>query len=58
MHFPKHRTKYEESGNLNIAETQGTVAETQRLTCVSVSGYITVSHVSVDAFLTEPEHFF
>ena len=53
-----HRTKYQESGNLNIAETQGTVAETQRLTRVSVSGYITVSHVSVAAFSTEPEHFF
>ena len=53
-----HKTKYQESGNLNIAETQGTVAETQRLTRVSVSGYITVSHVSVAAFSTEPEHFF
>ena len=53
-----HRTKYQESGNLNIAETQRTVAETQRLTRVSVSGYITVSHVSVAAFSTEPEHFF
>ena len=54
----KHRTKYEESGNLNIAETRGTVAETQRLTRVSVNGYITVSVVSVAAFSTEPEHFF
>ena len=45
-----HRTKYQESGNLNIAETRGTVAETQRLTRVSVSGYVAVS--------TEPEHFF
>ena len=53
-----HRTKYQESGNLNIAETRGTVAETQRLTRVSVSGYITVSHVSVAAFSTEPEYFF
>jgi len=53
-----HRTKYQESGNLNIAETRGTVAETQRLTSVSVSGYITISHVSVAAFSTEPEHFF
>ena len=53
-----HRTKYQESGNLNIAETPGTVAETQRLTRVSVSGYITVSHVSVAMFSTEPEHFF
>ena len=53
----KHRTKYQESGNLNIAETRGTIAETQRLTRVSVSGYITVSHVSVAAFSMEPEHF-
>ena len=52
-----HRTKYQESF-INIAETRGTVAETQRLTRVSVSGYITVSHVSVAAFSTEPEHFF
>ena len=49
--YCQHRTKYQESGNLNIAETQ-------RLTRVSVSGYITVSHVSVAAFSTEPEHFF
>ena len=53
-----HRTKYQESGNINIAETRGTVVETQRLTRVSVSVYITVSHVSVAAFSTEPEHFF
>ena len=53
-----HWTKYQESGNLNIAETRGTVAETQRLTHISVSGYVTVSHVSVAAFSTEPEHFF
>jgi len=38
--FHRHRTKYEESGNLNIAETQR------------------LRHVSVDAFSTEPEHFF
>ena len=37
-----HRTKYEESGNLNIAETRGTITETRRLTRVSVSGYITL----------------
>ena len=53
-----HRTKYQESGNINIAETRGTVVETQRLTRVSVSVYITVSHVSVAAFSTELEHFF
>ena len=53
----ERRTKYEESGNLNIAETRGTVAETLRLTRLSVSGYITFSHVSVAAFSTEAEHF-
>ena len=46
------------SVNLNIVETRDSVAETQWQTRVSVSGYITVSHVSVAAFSTEPEHFF
>ena len=41
-----------------MVETGDSVAETQRQTRVSVSGYITVSHVSVAAFLMEPEHFF
>ena len=41
-----------------MVETRDSVAETQRQTRVSVSGYITVSHVSVAAFSTEPEHFF
>ena len=53
-----HRTKNQVSVNLNIVETRDAVAETQRQTRVSVSGYITVSHVSVAAFSTEPEHFF
>ena len=53
-----HRTKNQVSGNLNMVETRDSVAETQRQTCVSVSGCITVSHVSVAAFSTEPEHFF
>ena len=53
-----HRTKNQVSVNLNIGETRDAVAETQRQTSVSVSGYITVSHVSVAAFSTEPEHFF
>ena len=56
--LPQHRTKYQGSGDLNIAETRGTVAETQRLTRVSVSGYITIFHVSVAAFSTELEYFF
>ena len=56
--YDLHKTKYQESGKLNIAETRWTVAETQRLTRVSVSGYVAVSHVSVAAFSTEPEHFF
>ena len=32
--------------------------ETQRLTHVFVSGYITVSHVSVNVLSTVPKHFF
>jgi len=39
-----------------MVETRDSVTETQRQTRVSVSGYITVSHVSVAAFSTEPEH--
>ena len=53
-----HRTKNQVSVNLNMVETRDSVAETQRQTRVSVSGYITVCHVSVAAFSTEPEHFF
>ena len=53
-----HRTKNQVSVNLNMVETLDSVAETQRQTRVSVSGYITVSRVSVAAFSTEPEHFF
>jgi len=41
-----------------MAETRDSVAETQRQTCVSVSGYITVFHVSVASFTTETDHFF
>ena len=40
-----HRTKNQVSVNLNMVETRDSVAETQRQTRVSVSGYITVSHV-------------
>ena len=53
-----YRTKKQEYVNLNMAETSDSVAETQRQTCVSVSGYITVFHVSVAAFTTETDHFF
>ena len=56
--YSLHRTKNQVSVNLNMVETRDSVAETQRQTRVSVSGYITVSHVSVAAFSTEPEHFF
>ena len=41
-----------------MAETRDSVAEPQRQTRVSVSGYIKVFQVSVAAFTTEPEHFF
>ena len=41
-----------------MAETRDSVAETQRQTRVSVSGYITDFHVSVAAFTREGEHFF
>ena len=41
-----------------MVETGDSVVETQRQTRISVSGYITVSHVSVAAFSMEPEHFF
>ena len=56
--YALHRTKNQVSVKLNMVETRDSVAETQRQTRVSVSGYITVSHVSVAAFSTEPEHFF
>ena len=42
-----HRTKKQESVNLNMAETCDSVAETQRQTRVSISEYITLFHVSV-----------
>ena len=40
-----------------MEETGDSVVETQRLPFVSVSGYITVFHVSVATFTIEPEHF-
>lgn len=53
----EHRTKCQESADWNVAETHD-VAETQRLTCVSGSGYMSFIHVSVAAVMTEPDHFF
>ena len=50
--------KKQESVNLNMVETRDSVAETQRQTCVSICGYITVFRVSVAAFTTETDHFF
>ena len=52
-----HRTKCQESADWNVAETHDNVAETQRLTCVSGSGYMSFIHVSVAADTTEPDHF-
>ena len=40
-----------------MAETGDSAAKTPRQSSVSVSEYITVFHVSVAAFTTEPEHF-
>ena len=53
----QHRTKFQESVNGNVAETCETVAETRRITCVSVSGFVTFTHVSVAAYTAEPDHF-
>ena len=44
-----HRTKFQESVNGNVAETCETVPETRRITCVSVSGFVTFTRVSVAA---------
>ena len=52
-----HRTKLQESVNGNVAETCSTVQETRRITCVSVTGFVTFSRVSVAAYTTEPDHF-
>ena len=41
-----------------MAETRDSLAETQRQTRVSVSGYTTVFLVCVAAFTTETDHFF
>ena len=50
-----HRTKFQES--VNVAETCETVPETQRITRVSVSSFVTFTHVSVAAYTAEPDHF-
>ena len=50
--------KKQESVNLNMAEIRDSVAETQRQTRVSVSGYVTVFHVSIAVFTTETGHLF
>ena len=59
----EHRTKSQVSVNLNMVETRDSVAETQRQTRVSVSGYIRVSQVNDktrDPKQTDmsPEHYF
>ena len=41
----------------NTAERRDTVAETQRQTCVSDDGIMTLTRVSVDADTAEPDHF-
>ena len=33
-------------------------SETRRITCVSVTGFVTFSRVSVAAYTTEPDHFY
>ena len=57
-HYAQHRTKYQESVNGNVAEICETVAETRRLTRVSVVGLVTFTRVSVAAVTAEPYHFF
>ena len=53
----KHRTKFQESVNGNVAETCETVPETRRIICVSVSGFVTFTRVSVAAHTAEPDPF-
>jgi len=57
MAFFRHRTKFEEYVNGNVAETCETVPETRRISCVSASGFVTVTGVSVAAYTAEPDHF-
>ena len=55
--YGTHRTKFQESVNGNVTETCETDPETRRITCVSVSGFVTFTHISVAAFTAEPYHF-
>ena len=50
-------TKCQESVNGNVAETCETVPETRPIICVSVSGFVTFTRVSVAAYTAEPDHF-
>ena len=52
-----HRTKFADSVNGNVVVTCETVPETRRITCVSVSGFVTVTGVSVAGYTAEPDHF-
>ena len=56
--YDRHRTKYQESVNGNVAEICETVAETRRLTRVSAVGLVTFTRVFVAAVTAEPYHFF
>ena len=46
---------FSQSANWNFAETRDNVAETQRLTRVSSSGYMSFIHVSVANQMTQPD---
>ena len=52
-----HGTKFQESVNGNVTETCETDPEIRRITCVSVSGFVTFTHVSFAAYTAEPDHF-
>ena len=51
----QHRTKLQESVNGNVEKP---FWKTRRITCVSVTGFVTFSRVSVAAYTTEPDHFY
>ena len=57
VHANLHRTKFQESVNGNVTETCETDPETRQITCVSVSGFVTFTDVSVAAYTAEPDHF-
>ena len=50
-----HRTTFQESVNGNVTETCETDPETRRITCVSASGFVRFTHVSVAAFIVACE---